>query len=66
MGLLSEVRREHRYQLCRDEDCQRFACRVWREGYAKGLEDGYSVGYASGYSAGYGAGYAAGAASTDG
>jgi hypothetical protein len=30
---------EHRYQTCRDEDCQRYACRVYREGYANGYAD---------------------------
>jgi len=30
---------EHRYQTCRDPDCQRFACRVYREGYDNGFAD---------------------------
>jgi hypothetical protein len=27
---------EHRYQTCRDPDCQRYACRVYREGFEAG------------------------------
>jgi hypothetical protein len=59
MGVLTDAR-QHRYQACRDEDCQRFACRVYREGY----QDGYEEGQAAGYAAGYADGYADGAAST--
>ena len=22
---------QHPYQACRDEDCERYACRVWKE-----------------------------------
>ena len=43
MGVLG-VRTEHRYQTCRDEDCQRFACRVYREGYAAGHSAGHAAG----------------------
>jgi hypothetical protein len=65
---------EHRYQTCRDESCERFACRVWREGFREGYERGYgaghaageAVGYAKGHGDGYGEGYAAGAASGSG
>jgi flagellar biosynthesis/type III secretory pathway protein FliH len=56
MGLLSGQQSEHRYQTCRDEDCQRFACRIYREGFENGYETGYDVGYSKGYSAGYAAG----------
>lgn len=58
MGLQATGTDGHRYQLCRDEFCQRFACRVYREGYA----DGHGAGAAAGYAAGYGDGYAQGAA----
>ena len=57
--VLTGERTQHDYRRCRDEDCQRFACRVYREGY----QDGYAAGHAAGYAAGYGGGYAAGAAS---
>jgi hypothetical protein len=42
--------------------CDRFPCRVYREGY----QHGYADGNAAGYGAGYGAGYAAGMASCPG
>jgi hypothetical protein len=58
MGVLG-VRTEHRYQTCRDEDCQRFACRVYRESY----QAGYGAGHAAGYDQGHADGYAAGEAS---
>jgi hypothetical protein len=36
--------RPHRYESCRDTDCQRPFCRIWREawdeGYQQGLADG--------------------------
>ena len=56
-------RTEHRYATCRDEDCQRFACRVYREGFREGYGAGHAAGYSAGEAAGYGEGYAAGAAS---
>jgi hypothetical protein len=58
MGLevLTGERTQHRYQTCGDEDCQRYACRVYREGY----DDGYGAGHAAGYAAGEAAGYAEG------
>jgi flagellar biosynthesis/type III secretory pathway protein FliH len=70
MGVL-DVRTQHRYQTCRDEDCQRYACRVYREGYANGKEAGkaegraagLAEGYSKGHTAGYSEGYTAGAAS---
>ena len=66
--MLTGERTQHRYQTCRDEDCQRFACRVYREGYRDGYAPatppGYAEGEAAGYAAGYSRlGYAAGAAS---
>jgi hypothetical protein len=38
--VLTDARQQHRYQTYRDESCERFACRVYREGYRDGLEDG--------------------------
>ena len=69
MGLevLTGERTQHRYQTCRDEDCQRYACRVYREGFqaghAAGSASGFAQGQAAGYSEGHADGYAAGAAS---
>ena len=34
MGFTAGTQEEHRYQLCRDEYCDRFPCRIYREGYA--------------------------------
>jgi hypothetical protein len=53
MGLQASSTDEHRYQLCRDESCQRFACRVYREGYADGRDAGRVEGYAEGFAEGY-------------
>ena len=53
---------EHRYQTCDDERCDRFPCRVYREGYeaghAAGTASGYAAGRADGYAEGYGDGQA--------
>jgi len=62
---------QHRYQACRDEGCQRFACRVFKEGYqagygaghAAGMAEGEAIGYAEGHTAGYAEGAAAAAGS---
>ena len=58
---------KHDYQLCRDEDCERFPCRVYKEGFRAGRDAGYSEGYGDGYGEGYGQGFddgfSAGAAS---
>jgi hypothetical protein len=60
MGVLTDARTQHRYQACRDEDCQRFACRVYREGYRDGYAAGQAAGYAEGHAAGYDRGHADG------
>jgi hypothetical protein len=56
MGFTAGAEAEHRYQTCSDEWCDRFPCRVYREGF----RDGYGAGYASGFSAGRAEGYAEG------
>lgn len=67
MGVLSDPRTQHRYQTCGDEDCERFACRVYAEGYRNGYGAGHAAGvaegHAAGYSEGHADGYAEGAAS---
>jgi flagellar biosynthesis/type III secretory pathway protein FliH len=63
MGVLTDARTQHRYQTCQDEDCQRFACRVYKEGYRNGYGAGHAAGYAEGHAEGYAEGYATGAAS---
>jgi flagellar biosynthesis/type III secretory pathway protein FliH len=62
MGVLNGARTQHRYQTCRDESCERFACRVYREGRRDGYDEGYAEGYLAGQAAGYAEGYAAGVA----
>jgi len=66
MGVLG-VQTQHDYRRCRDESCQRYACRIWREAHAHGRDEGEAIGeargHARGYSEGWDAGYAAGAAS---
>ena len=64
--MLTDERTQHRYQTCRDEDCQRYACRIYREGYDNGYAGhaaGETKGHAAGHAEGWNAGYAAGAAS---
>ena len=53
MGLTAGTQQEHRYQLCRDEYCDRFPCRIYKEGYRDGYGDRVSPrlrrpGYADG------------------
>lgn len=58
MALLPGTREEHRYQLCRDDDCDRFPCRVYKEGHRDGWEYGRQRGHAEGYAEGFGDGLA--------
>jgi flagellar biosynthesis/type III secretory pathway protein FliH len=61
---------QHDYHACRDQECERYACRVWkeawREAYREGLEDGYRQGYDAGYREGYRIGFAEGLKSCPG
>jgi hypothetical protein len=66
MAVRMPAQQEHRYQLCRDEFCDRFPCRVFKEGYRDGFEDGRRRGYGEGYAAGYGAGFSEGLSSCPG
>jgi hypothetical protein len=38
----------HPYQACRDTDCEKYACRVYKEAYRDGYEDGYAAGFTDG------------------
>lgn len=55
----------HDYRACPDEFCDRFPCRIYREGYADGSAADYAAGqadgFAEGYSTGHTDGYVAGA-----
>jgi len=43
---------QHRYQSCRDGDCERAACMAWREGRAEGYDEGHEDGYREGFADG--------------
>jgi hypothetical protein len=48
------------------QECPRFPCRVFREGYALGYAAGHAAGYAAGHAAGYAEGFSDGLASAPG
>ncbi len=50
----------HDYRRCADENCPRFPCQVFKEGFGAGWAAGHASGYAEGFQAGYGDGYEAG------
>jgi flagellar biosynthesis/type III secretory pathway protein FliH len=49
-----------------EEDCQRFACRVYREGYRDGYGAGHGAGKAEGHAEGYDEGFTDGMAACPG
>ena len=67
MALPTRQQEKHDYQTCDDDDCPRYPCQVYKEGFRAGhvvgWHRGYATGYSEGYQKGYGDGYAAGAAS---
>ena len=65
MGFATGTQSEHRYQSCDDEWCDRFPCRVYREGYAAGHAAGFASGYAEGRADGYSEGYGDGQADAE-
>ena len=36
--------REHRFESCRDADCPRPYCRIWKDAYQEGFDEGLRVG----------------------
>jgi hypothetical protein len=62
MGVRAATGAEHRYQLCRDEYCDKFLCRIYKEGQRDGDDQGFLRGWNEGYPAGYGAGFTDGVA----
>lgn len=40
---------QHDHRTCRDQECERYACRIYREGYRDGYDDGNAAGYAAGF-----------------
>lgn len=43
---------QHDYRTCRDPDCERYACQVWkeawREAFREGRDEGYEIGFTEG------------------
>ena len=62
MALLAGTGTEHRYQTATTSECDRFPCRVYKEGYSAGHGAGFGAGYAAGCADGYAEGYAEGQA----
>lgn len=52
MGSTTDTSTEHRYPLCQDESCERFACRIFKEGQRDGYELGWHRGHAVGFAEG--------------
>ena len=46
---LPVLKTEHDYQLCRDPDCPKFPCRVFKEGHGAGFQAGFDAGFGDGY-----------------
>ena len=59
MGSTADAGGEHRYQLCRDESCERFPCRIFKEGRRDGYDEGHARGHSEGFAAGYAEGFPA-------
>jgi len=66
MGAWTGTRHKHDYHTCEDKFCERFPCRVYRDGWQDGFEAGHGAGYGSGYAAGFNVGYAQGGADAAG
>jgi len=62
MGIWARARDKHEPRTCTDESCERFGCRMWREGWQEGYDAGEAAGYGSGYADGFSTGYAQGIA----
>lgn len=60
---LPALKTEHDYRTCGDPDCERFPCRIYKEGFTDGDAAGRPEGYAAGYGDGYPEGFSDGAAS---
>jgi len=56
----------HEPTECKDDDCPRYGCKMYKEGYENGYGDGHGAGYGAGRSDGYAEGYADGAATAEG
>lgn len=54
---------DHDYQTCGDKNCERYPCKIYKEGWRDGYDEGYPEGYADGAAAGFEQGFAAAQAS---
>ena len=45
---LKPAPKRHDYRSCRDRQCERFACQVWREAYDEGWQEGFTAGFSAG------------------
>ena len=48
---------KHDYQRCTDDNCPRFPCQVYKQGFGDGHRRGYDEGRAQGYQDGHEDGY---------
>ena len=60
MGPVTSPDGKHEYQRCTDDNCPRFPCQVYKQGFSAGWAAGHASGYAEGFQAGYSDGYEAG------
>ncbi len=56
----------HEPAECKDDDCPRYGCKMYKGGYEHGYSDGHGAGYGAGRSDGYAEGYSDGAATAEG
>jgi hypothetical protein len=61
-GFMARRDHEHHYSECGQDDCPRFPCRVYKEGYVRGYEEGSAAGYETGLADGFADGFQAGIA----
>ena len=47
----------HDYRRCTDDNCPRFSCQAYKEGYEDGRRHGFDEGHAEGFEAGYKQGF---------
>lgn len=42
---------QHDYHCCRDPECEKYACRIWKEAWREAWQDGYDTGFVEGIAA---------------
>lgn len=43
---------QHDHRACRDQDCEKYACRIWHEAWAEAFREGRDEGYETGFTDG--------------